>query len=270
MSKILDSSNFGSSAGFTVYQLSTGTVSFGGNSAIFSPSNDGLNKTGLVRTVGTTSDPFVMYRWKWQASSNAGTMSFMIYISQSATFTFSGVFGIYVNGGGTQYIYDNGAVDVGLGVINSGIDYDVKIVANANRTYSLYINDVFKFKSINFAGTTVTHVPIYWQANCDAVNGTSGTLKTSVFAIEDQAQVEIERSLTGGGVGFSQVGLCDLGTQTFIDTSALALTNYYYRVRTNRGGDLSPYSDEYMINSGTGDPHINTMPNWNTLLKEYY
>ncbi len=63
----------------------------------------------------------------------------------------------------------------------------------------------------------------------------------------DETGFEVERSTTGGGVGFSNITTTSAGANSYSDTTSLAGTTYYYRVRAvNLAGD-SAYSSEASV-----------------------
>jgi hypothetical protein len=58
---------------------------------------------------------------------------------------------------------------------------------------------------------------------------------------------EVERSTTGGGVGFSNITTTTAGATAYTDNTANAATTYYYRVRAINGSGNSSYSAEVMV-----------------------
>ena len=63
----------------------------------------------------------------------------------------------------------------------------------------------------------------------------------------DETGFEVERSTTGGGVGFSNITTTSAGATSYTDATSLAGTTYYYRVRAvNLAGD-STYSSEASV-----------------------
>lgn len=56
--------------------------------------------------------------------------------------------------------------------------------------------------------------------------------------------VRIERSLTGGGVGFSQIDTVDATESTYSNFSLAPNTTYYYRIRASNGAGFSAYTSE--------------------------
>lgn len=69
----------------------------------------------------------------------------------------------------------------------------------------------------------------------------------------NETQFEIERSTTGGGVGFSAIANSPVGagvTEVY-DDSVSASTTYYYRVRATNGNGSSAYTDEAEVTTGT-------------------
>lgn len=201
----------------------------------------GLNGTGLVRSSGIPTYPFIKYSMDFNAPTGTNH-NFMLIVSTSPTFAFGGTFGAYINGGGELFCYDAGVVAIGFGSITNAT-YNVAMVMNGNYTMGLYVDDVLVYTSVNFSGPLITAEPLYFQVHADKCNG-NGVLQIDNFLIADQADSEIEQSLTGGGAGFAQVGAVNNGVSAFTDSGLSAETEYFYRVRTNRGGDESPYSDE--------------------------
>jgi hypothetical protein len=64
--------------------------------------------------------------------------------------------------------------------------------------------------------------------------------------VSGETGYEIERS-TSSGVGFVQIATTGAGAASYTDTSALASTTYYYRVRATSGGGDSSYTTEQMV-----------------------
>lgn len=268
--KTLDSDLFTSDTGWTK-TLTSGSYTVTGGQGRFTAASGGANTLGIVRTTGTTSQPFTKYSLDFSAETGTNH-NFWVSLSNQSTLGFASTFGAYVNGGGVLYVFDNGAVDVGFGAITNAT-YNVAIEIQPNRTAKLYINSVLQYTSVNFAGATITNVPLYMQVNVDKVNG-NGILTVDNFLVTDQSAVEVERSLTSGS-GFSQIATTNLGVQTYGDTGLSSSTTYYYRVRTNRGGDTSPYSAESSATTsggggGGGGGGSSTAAYLNFLIKEDY
>jgi hypothetical protein len=64
----------------------------------------------------------------------------------------------------------------------------------------------------------------------------------------DETGFEVERSDTGGGVGFTQVGTTPADTAVYSDFTTMMGNTYYYRVRAVNGGTPSSYTSEFQIN----------------------
>lgn len=62
----------------------------------------------------------------------------------------------------------------------------------------------------------------------------------------DETGFEIERSATGGGVGFTQVGTTGANLNSYLDSSATSGT-HYYRVRATNGFGDSAYTSEVSV-----------------------
>jgi hypothetical protein len=56
--------------------------------------------------------------------------------------------------------------------------------------------------------------------------------------------IYVERSLTGGGSGFAEIGSVLAGVQTYADLTGEASTEYFYRVRGWNSAGYSDYSGE--------------------------
>ena len=69
----------------------------------------------------------------------------------------------------------------------------------------------------------------------------------------------IERSATGGGVGFVQVGSVAAGTFSFTDTPPSSGTTYYYRLRNTDGFNYSVYTLEYAVGSLVPPPAVTNL-----------
>ena len=69
---------------------------------------------------------------------------------------------------------------------------------------------------------------------------------------DDESNFSIERSTTGGGVGFSEIESTEPNVTTYLDVDLAASTTYYYRVRAEGPGGNSAYTDEASITT-TGD-----------------
>jgi len=66
----------------------------------------------------------------------------------------------------------------------------------------------------------------------------------SLTAIDPSLNVLIERSATGGGIGFTQIASVPYGDSSFTD-SPESYSEWFYRLRTTDGTNFSPYSAEF-------------------------
>lgn len=57
--------------------------------------------------------------------------------------------------------------------------------------------------------------------------------------------IRVERSTTGGGVGFSEIGTASIGAQVYNDSGLTAGTTYYYRIRARVTVGPTDYNSAY-------------------------
>jgi len=71
----------------------------------------------------------------------------------------------------------------------------------------------------------------------------------------DETGFKVERSTTGGGVGFSEIGQASAGATFYQDSGLTEATRYFYRVRAFNGSGDSSYTSEVSVvtqTCGTG------------------
>lgn len=130
------------------------------------------------------------------------------------------------------------SIDHGIGVVSASGSQNVTVTQTTRYTLTA-----------TYAGLTVTTyadvligTPSIPQVT--TTPGCGGAITFSWSAPSFTTQTLIERSATGGGSGFAQIGSVNAGTTTFMDTPPLQVNLYYYRLRNTDGTNFGPYTNE--------------------------
>lgn len=138
-----------------------------------------------------------------------------------------------------------------FGQVTSGMNYVDTIVSEPRDANDNPYKKIEMFISYIGSNDSVPDAPsLTSPANTTLISTTSQLLKWSAVNSAILYRLEVAKDAGFTNMVFSK----DVATTSYTITNLEGVTNYYWRVKTNNGGQYSAYSDVYMFNTPTGAP----------------